>query len=65
MTGLDRQQLERLDWILVKADSAELTEWEEGFIAGMVKRRERYGDSITVTEKQWAVLDRIHDKSPL
>lgn len=55
--------LNRLDWILTKAqDAADLTAWEEGFLADMIDRRERYGDRITISERQEEVLERIAEK---
>jgi len=54
--------LDRLDWILIKAQTMDLTEWEEGFVGDMTERRERYGDSVTVSEKQEEVLERIAAK---
>lgn len=54
--------LKRLDWILIKAQSAELTSWEEKFVADMIERRERHGDRLTISEKQEEVLERIAEK---
>jgi hypothetical protein len=54
--------LRRLDWILVKAQDIDLSTWEEKFIADMTERRERYGDKITISDKQEEILERIAEK---
>ena len=55
-------ELDRLDWILIKAQTAQLTVWEEGFITDITNRRERLGDKITISDKQEEVLERIAEK---
>lgn len=40
----------------------ELSEWEQGFIASTEERHTQYGDDIRVSDKQWAVIDRIYEK---
>lgn len=55
--------LERLDWILVKAGEARtLTPWEESFIRDFVERREKYGDGIYISDRQGVVLEKIAEK---
>lgn len=54
--------LKRLDWILVKAQSADLTAWEESFVSDLTNRRERYGDSLAISERQEEILERIGAK---
>ncbi len=62
---IDKLEAKRLDWILAKAQSTteELTEWEQRFVDDMTDKYERRGRSLTVSDKQWDVLDRIRDKS--
>jgi len=62
---MDQREAKRLDWILSKAQMAteDLTEWEESFVNDMTERFEKYGRSLSVSEKQWDVLERIRDKS--
>ena len=55
--------LKRLDWVLVKAQDADLTAWEDDFLNDMIERRERQGDRIVVSEKQEEVLERIAEKA--
>lgn len=64
---LDQTQEKRLDWILSCAVDAEdkLSEWENGFIRELVERREKQGFMLTVSEKMWSILERIHEKVPL
>jgi len=54
--------LKRLDWILKKAQDAELTDWEEKFIDDMIEKREKKGVFIYITEAQEEVLERIAEK---
>ena len=55
--------MERLDWILSKAQSSHsLTEWESGFIDDLTDRRERLGDRIRISENQEEILERISNK---
>ena len=55
--------LKRLDWVLCKAQEAHsLTPWEESFVADLVRRRERQGDAINISERQEEVLERIAEK---
>ena len=54
--------LKRLDWVLLKAQDANLTPWEESFVRDMTRQRERYGDGISVSERQEDVLKRIAEK---
>lgn len=55
--------LKRLDWILVRAQEADLTAWEEGFVREMTDRRERRGDRIIISERQEEILERIAEKA--
>jgi hypothetical protein len=36
-----------------------LSEWEVTFLTGIAERFRRYGPRTYVSQKQWAVLDRI------
>jgi len=54
--------LRRLDWILTKAQDADLTDWEAAFIDDLIERRERLGDAIRISERQEEVLERIAAK---
>lgn len=60
--GVVPMDLERLDWILTKAQDADLTDWEEEFLDSMIERRERYGPRIRISEPQEEVLERIAEK---
>ena len=63
---IDEREVKRLDWILAKAQMAlpdSLTEWEQGFVDDMTDRLEKYGSRLSVSERQWDVLERICDKS--
>lgn len=55
--------LARLDWILSKAQSADmLTGWEIDFINDLTDRRENLGDQIKISERQEEILERIAKK---
>ena len=62
---MDQRDAKRLDWILAKAQTTmeDLTEWEESFVNDMTERFEKYGLSLTVSERQWDVLERIAEKA--
>lgn len=62
---MDQREAKRLDWILAKAQTTteDLTEWEESFVNDMTERFEKYGLSLTVSERQWDVLERIAEKA--
>lgn len=57
-------ELKRLDSILNEAGDNEerLSEWERGFVADLVERREKYKETTRVSPKQWAILERIEEK---
>jgi hypothetical protein len=54
--------LKRLDWILLKVQDVQLRERDEKFINSLIERRERYGDSIRITEKQETWLENIAER---
>ena len=54
--------LRRLDWILKKAQDADLSDFEEKFVRDMTERRERQGDALVVTERQEEVLEQVAEK---
>ncbi len=57
--------LRRLDWIVDKAELAEgrLTDWERRFIDDLSRRRARLGDRLSLSERQWEILESIADKA--
>ena len=60
---LSQIDMERLDWILSKAQSSSsLSEWEIGFINDLTDRRDRYKNHISISEKQEEILERISEK---
>ncbi len=40
-----------------------LTSWEQGFVDNMTDSLERHGESMTVSDRQWEILERIRDKA--
>lgn len=57
--------LRRLDWILEKAELGEsrLSSWERNFIDDLGRRRERLGDRLTLSDRQWEILEAIAEKA--
>jgi hypothetical protein len=42
--------------------SADVTKWERDFMADQAERLETYGERMFVSDKQWAIIDRIYEK---
>lgn len=40
----------------------ELSEWEQAFMVSTEERHKEYGDGTRMSDKQWAVIDRIYEK---
>lgn len=40
-----------------------LTDWENSFLADTLKRWDRFGDKLMISEKQAAIIDRIAAKA--
>ena len=61
--ALDADQRMKMELILEgsKESPELLTDWETGFVSSFQERYETYGDDMFVSEKQWAILDRIYD----
>lgn len=63
--ALDKDEVARLSWILQSADDqVDLTDWERNFIDDLTERFEDQGKFMTVSDKMWEVLERIHKKAP-
>jgi hypothetical protein len=64
---MDDTAMDQLELILngAKEHEGELSDWERGFIQDTAERLEKYGDRVRVSDKQWAVLNRIWEKLPL
>lgn len=41
---------------------SEVTEWEFNFMVDQEERYQQYGDGMRISDKQWAIIDRIYDK---
>lgn len=42
--------------------SSGVTEWEFNFMIDQEERYQQYGDNMRISDKQWAIIDRIYDK---
>lgn len=42
--------------------NTEVTEWEQNFVMDQEARKLEWGDRMRMSEKQWAIIDRIYDK---
>lgn len=62
--ALTDDQEQRLADILdtLMAARSKLSQWEQGFLDDQVKRYDQYKSAITLSPKQWGVLDRMLDK---
>lgn len=40
----------------------DVTEWEQNFVMDQEARKQEWGDRMRMSEKQWAIIDRIYDK---
>lgn len=58
MTTLNTQ-LKRLAGMVGTSD---LTEWENGFVKGLLERTRNGDDTSKLTDKQIETLERLHDK---
>lgn len=59
--GIDGQK--RLDLVLKRAfDNPALSEWEQEFVSQQIDRLAKYGRRMRLSEKQWAVIERIGEK---
>lgn len=60
-----REILKRLDWVLQKAELGEdrLSEWERRFVDDMAHRRASYGDGISISDRQWEILEAIAERA--
>lgn len=46
----------------LSANTSIFNEWEQGFIAGLADRVEKYGESTSISEKQKSVINKLHAK---
>ena len=55
---------EKLQFMLstIGESRKDLTDWERGFFDDQEKRYAEYGARISLSPKQWAVLNRMYDK---
>jgi hypothetical protein len=60
--GIERTRTRLQDWVdrtYIKASN----DWERSFMQGILEKAEKY-KNLRLTEKQWAVLERIGGKFP-
>jgi len=63
--GVGRTIGDKIDYlkdVLLASKHCSLTAFESEFCKSMIARVARYGNSSYVTEKQWAVIDRMNEK---
>jgi hypothetical protein len=61
LTDAECAWLERLERD-AGVEGADLTPWEQGFLADLLARFHRYGDRTHISPKQWALIARISEK---
>jgi hypothetical protein len=54
----ETEYLERL-FAAAEHDSGPLSDWERNFLGDQIGRWKKYGESMLLSPKQWAVLRRI------
>ena len=60
---LSAKELKSLEETLVDAmECGELTDWEVSFVEGLMAKFERYGAELFMSEKQWAIIERLDKK---
>jgi len=60
--AVNQADLEYLEEIINYCfDHPKLSPWEKKFMTDMKQRFDQYKERIMVSEKQWAVLERIYD----
>lgn len=42
--------------------TCDITDWERSFMADMQERFNEYRERTRISDKQWAIIDRIYDK---
>lgn len=62
---LSKEDLSRIDWIVEKATLAQdkLTSWERSFLQDVFDRRGRLSARMTMSERQWEILEAIGGKA--
>lgn len=60
--GPDILRIERLFDEAEQNGDELLTDWEQGFLESLSDRIEQYGDRTRISEKQWAIIERIEGK---
>ena len=45
-----------------KDDPGHASEWEQGFMADMAERFDKYGADTYVSAKQWKIITRVAEK---
>ena len=61
---IDKDQVIYMERVLevVAEDRKKLSAWEQKFMADIQERYTKYGDRISMSEKQWTIVDKIFNK---
>ena len=61
---LTEEQEERLNFMFseLEANSKSLNSWEQGFLKDNIDRYQKYKAGISLSPKQWSVLNRMYEK---
>jgi len=63
MSLTDEQEEKFLFWIdEIKNNLSRLNDWERGFIKDQLERYEKYKSGISMSPKQWAVMEKMYTK---
>lgn len=61
---MEQEQEERLQALFadLEAGVKYLSDWEKNFLSDHIERYQKYGNDIRLSPKQWAVLEKMHEK---
>lgn len=61
---LTEDQEEKFNVIVAESQDElkKLNDWERGFLKDQIERYEKYGAGLSLSPKQWNVLNKIHEK---
>ena len=66
MAPLSDDQEEKVRWMLSELDSDParkiMNSWEQSFVSDQLKRYDTYGSEMSLSPKQWAILEKLHEK---
>lgn len=59
---MDDKSYARLNWVIRKCETLELSKWEREFMGGMVIMRDNLGQLMRLSDRQKEILEEIANK---